>query len=160
TGACRWRHKSCGTAAPPSPRSRPRSATSPRPPFHARSKRPSVRHRQRGDVPGVRPRRRPRVPGASCAVYKPNTPAYGQNIRTDLPTGGYTSIVVCAANTTRTKPHERLTRVGVVMITREEALRRLDAVAHELVALRAALAEGWTETPSANSISMTRTSMT
>jgi hypothetical protein len=39
---------------------------------------------------------------------------------------------------------------GVVMITREEALRRLDAVAHELVALRAALAEGWTETPSAN----------
>jgi hypothetical protein len=36
------------------------------------------------------------------------------------------------------------------MITREEALRRLDAVAHELVALRAALAEGWTETPSEN----------
>jgi len=36
------------------------------------------------------------------------------------------------------------------MITREEALRRLDAVAHELVALRAALAEGWTETPVAN----------
>jgi hypothetical protein len=35
------------------------------------------------------------------------------------------------------------------MITREEALRILDAVAHELVALRAALAEGWTETPSA-----------
>ena len=33
------------------------------------------------------------------------------------------------------------------MITREEALRRLDAVANELVALRAALAEGWTETP-------------
>jgi hypothetical protein len=33
------------------------------------------------------------------------------------------------------------------MITREEALRRLDAVAHELVALRAALAEGWIETP-------------
>lgn len=36
------------------------------------------------------------------------------------------------------------------MITREEALRRLDAVAHELVALRAALAEGWTETPVAD----------
>jgi hypothetical protein len=36
------------------------------------------------------------------------------------------------------------------MITREEALRRLDAVAHELVALRAALTEGWTETPSDN----------
>jgi hypothetical protein len=33
------------------------------------------------------------------------------------------------------------------MITREEALRLLDAVANELVALRAALAEGWTETP-------------
>ena len=33
------------------------------------------------------------------------------------------------------------------MITREEALRRLDAVANELVALRAALTEGWTETP-------------
>ena len=31
------------------------------------------------------------------------------------------------------------------MITREEALRRLEVVAHELVALRAALAEGWTE---------------
>ncbi len=31
------------------------------------------------------------------------------------------------------------------MITREEALRRLDAVANELVALRAALAEGWIE---------------
>jgi hypothetical protein len=36
------------------------------------------------------------------------------------------------------------------MISREEALRRLDAVAHELVALRAALAEGWTETPIEN----------
>jgi hypothetical protein len=36
------------------------------------------------------------------------------------------------------------------MITREEALRRLDAVAHELVTLRAALAEGWTETPVEN----------
>jgi len=36
------------------------------------------------------------------------------------------------------------------MITRAEALRRLDAVAHELVALRAALASGWTETPSDN----------
>jgi hypothetical protein len=36
------------------------------------------------------------------------------------------------------------------MITREEALRRLDAVAHELVALRAALAGGWTETPIEN----------
>jgi hypothetical protein len=36
------------------------------------------------------------------------------------------------------------------MITREEALRRLDAVAHELIALRAALAEGWTERPSEN----------
>ena len=33
------------------------------------------------------------------------------------------------------------------MITREEALRRLDAVANELVALRAALAEGWAEMP-------------
>ena len=32
------------------------------------------------------------------------------------------------------------------MLTREEALRRLDAVANELGALRAALAEGWTET--------------
>jgi hypothetical protein len=41
-------------------------------------------------------------------------------------------------------------RMGVIMITREEALRRLDAVAYELVALRAALAEGWTETPSEN----------
>jgi hypothetical protein len=36
------------------------------------------------------------------------------------------------------------------MITREEALQRLDAVAHELVALRAALAEGWVETPLAD----------
>ena len=36
------------------------------------------------------------------------------------------------------------------MITREEALRRLDAVAHELVALRAALAEGWAEMSSDN----------
>jgi hypothetical protein len=36
------------------------------------------------------------------------------------------------------------------MITPEEVLRRLDPVAHELVALRAALAEGWTETPSEN----------
>jgi hypothetical protein len=36
------------------------------------------------------------------------------------------------------------------MITREEALRRLAAVANELVALRAALAEGWTETPVAD----------
>jgi len=33
------------------------------------------------------------------------------------------------------------------MITRAEALRRLDAVANELIALRVALAEGWTETP-------------
>jgi hypothetical protein len=33
------------------------------------------------------------------------------------------------------------------MITREEVLRRLDAVANELVALRAALAEGWIEKP-------------
>ena len=33
------------------------------------------------------------------------------------------------------------------MMTREEALRRLDAVANELVALRAALAEGWIERP-------------
>jgi len=33
------------------------------------------------------------------------------------------------------------------MMTREEALRRLEAVANELVALRAALAEGWAETP-------------
>jgi hypothetical protein len=32
-------------------------------------------------------------------------------------------------------------------MTREEALRRLEAVANELVALRTALAEGWTETP-------------
>jgi hypothetical protein len=32
------------------------------------------------------------------------------------------------------------------MITREEAIRRLDAVATEIVALRAALAEGWIET--------------
>jgi hypothetical protein len=36
------------------------------------------------------------------------------------------------------------------MITREEALQRLDALAHELVALRAALAEGWMETPLAD----------
>jgi hypothetical protein len=43
-----------------------------------------------------------------------------------------------------------LTIEGIVMITREEVLRRLDAVAHELVALRAALAEGWSETPSEN----------
>jgi hypothetical protein len=33
------------------------------------------------------------------------------------------------------------------MMTREEALRRLDAVANELVVLRAALAEGWIERP-------------
>ena len=33
------------------------------------------------------------------------------------------------------------------MMTREEALRRLDAVANELVALRAALVEGWIERP-------------
>jgi hypothetical protein len=32
------------------------------------------------------------------------------------------------------------------MITREEALRRLEAVANEIVALRAELAEGWIET--------------
>jgi hypothetical protein len=32
-------------------------------------------------------------------------------------------------------------------MTREEALRRLDAVANELVALRAALAEEWIELP-------------
>jgi hypothetical protein len=32
-------------------------------------------------------------------------------------------------------------------MTRDEALRRLDAVANELVALRAALAEGWIERP-------------
>ena len=32
------------------------------------------------------------------------------------------------------------------MMTREEALRRLEAVANELAALRAAPAEGWTET--------------
>ena len=37
------------------------------------------------------------------------------------------------------------------MITREEALRRLDAVANELIALRTALAEGWTETSSVDS---------
>jgi hypothetical protein len=36
------------------------------------------------------------------------------------------------------------------MITREEALQRLDAVANELAALRADLAEGWTETPVAD----------
>jgi hypothetical protein len=35
-------------------------------------------------------------------------------------------------------------------MTREEALRRLDAVAHKLIALRAALAEGWIETPIAD----------
>jgi hypothetical protein len=32
------------------------------------------------------------------------------------------------------------------MITREEALRRLEAVADEIVALREALASGWAET--------------
>jgi hypothetical protein len=32
------------------------------------------------------------------------------------------------------------------MITREEALRRLEAVANEIVALRTELAEGWIET--------------
>ena len=32
------------------------------------------------------------------------------------------------------------------MITREEALRRLEAVANEIAALRADLAEGWIET--------------
>ena len=32
------------------------------------------------------------------------------------------------------------------MITREEALRRLEAVANEIVALRAELADGWMET--------------
>jgi hypothetical protein len=36
---------------------------------------------------------------------------------------------------------------GIAMITREEALRRLDAVANELVALRAALADAWIEVP-------------
>ena len=36
------------------------------------------------------------------------------------------------------------------MLTREEALRRLEAVANELVALRAALAEGWAEMPVAD----------
>jgi hypothetical protein len=36
---------------------------------------------------------------------------------------------------------------GVALMTRDEALRRLDAVANELVALRAALAEGWPERP-------------
>ena len=34
------------------------------------------------------------------------------------------------------------------MITREEALRGLDTVANELIALHAALAAGWTETSS------------
>ena len=33
------------------------------------------------------------------------------------------------------------------MMTREEALRRLDAAANELVAVRAALTEGWIERP-------------
>jgi hypothetical protein len=33
------------------------------------------------------------------------------------------------------------------VITREEALRRLEAVANEIAALRADLAEGWMETP-------------
>jgi len=33
------------------------------------------------------------------------------------------------------------------MITREEALRRLEAVANEIEALRAELADGWIETP-------------
>ena len=32
------------------------------------------------------------------------------------------------------------------MITREEALQRLEAVANEIVALRAELADGWMET--------------
>ena len=36
------------------------------------------------------------------------------------------------------------------MITREEALRRLEAVANEIAALRADLAEGWIETPDAD----------
>ena len=33
------------------------------------------------------------------------------------------------------------------MITREEALRRLEAVANEIAALRDELADGWIETP-------------
>jgi hypothetical protein len=33
------------------------------------------------------------------------------------------------------------------LITREEALRRLEAVANEIAALRADLADGWIETP-------------
>jgi len=33
------------------------------------------------------------------------------------------------------------------MITREEALRRLEAVSNEIAALRADLAEEWMETP-------------
>ena len=33
------------------------------------------------------------------------------------------------------------------MITREEALQRLEAVANEIAALRAELADGWIETP-------------
>lgn len=36
------------------------------------------------------------------------------------------------------------------MITREEALRRLAAVANEIEALRADLADGWMETPVEN----------
>jgi hypothetical protein len=36
---------------------------------------------------------------------------------------------------------------GIAMMTRDEALRRLDAVANELVALRAALADAWIEVP-------------
>lgn len=36
------------------------------------------------------------------------------------------------------------------MITREEALRRLEAVANEIVALRTELAEGWIEMPGEN----------
>jgi hypothetical protein len=42
--------------------------------------------------------------------------------------------------------HEGSTEEGVTMITREEALRRLDALANEIVALRADLADGWIET--------------
>ena len=36
---------------------------------------------------------------------------------------------------------------GIALMTREEALRRLDAVANELIALRAALADEWIKMP-------------
>ena len=67
-------------------RSPTRSATSPRPPFHARSKRPSGRHRPRGDVHRVRPRRRPHCRPSSRSPLSGYLEFYSD---ADLPPGGW-----------------------------------------------------------------------